>query len=91
MSNDDKAGPMGGWFGTIGGFAGLGFALSIGEDLEPMGLLVLAFIFMFVGGMIGLVVENIVFRLILLAILLIEISARHVMWETIRTVFFSGP
>lgn len=91
MTNkQDSAGPLGGWFGTIGGFAGMGLALSMGGGMEPLSLLIFTIIAGAIGGSIGLFVENVVARVLIILVIIIEFLARHMIWATIKTAFFGG-
>lgn len=65
--NNDPPGPFGGWFGTIGGFTGA----LLGYDAEEW---IGAFIGLIAGAYIGLAVEHIVFRLIILLIFFVRVA-----------------
>ena len=64
-------------FGTIGAFVGLIYAFNISED----GFVALGGAI--VGGWLGLVIEHIVFRLIIIALLVLMIVARQAFFGAI--------
>lgn len=66
---DEPVGPFGGWFATIGGFAGMFVGFDVGEILG-------AFIGMIVGGYIGLAVEHIVYRIVMAIVFLLILLSR---------------
>ncbi len=91
MSKDGKpAGPLGGWFGTIGGFAGFGLAASMGKNLDALPLLILMIVFGVIGGFVGLLVEHIVVRILIIAAAIIVILLRQQIFHAIANAFMSG-
>ncbi len=82
--------PFGGVFGTIGGFAGLGLALATGKDMEAGPLLIFAFVLMGIGAYVGLFVEYIVARILIIAGAIIVILVRQQIFHAIANAFFPG-
>lgn len=70
--------PFGGWFGTIGLIVGFGYGAQIGggEWLVAIGGAL-------VGAWVGVVIEHIIARLILIALLVIMIFARHAFFDAL--------
>jgi hypothetical protein len=58
-SHNAPAGPLGGWFGTIGCFVGFALGWDFGE-------LPGAIVGLFIGGYIGIAIEHIVWKLLII-------------------------
>ena len=76
----DSGAPLGGWFGTIGAFVGFGYGASIADGVGALIGLVL-------GAWLGLVIENIIFRLIVIALLVLEFVFRRAIFEAVIGMF----
>ncbi len=64
--------PFGGWFGTIGGIVGFGYgALLTDGDFGP------ALILAFIGAMVGLLVEHVVARLLIVGLFILGFIIRQ--------------
>lgn len=77
-SEKDSAGPFGGWFGTLGLIVGFVYGAGIGD-----GNWVVAVGGAIFGGWLGIVIEHIVARLILIALFIFMIIARQAFFDAI--------
>ena len=75
-SNNKPAGPLGGWFGTIGGILGLALGIDIGSWVG-------AIIGLFAGAYVGLAVERVVYKLLLFAAAVLIFLIRREMLSAI--------
>ena len=82
-ANKSKHGPLGGIFSFAGAIIGALYANAIGGNLLA------AAVFGVIGGYLGLIVEHIVFRLIIIALTIIAFIARQALFEAVRESFAS--
>lgn len=74
MGNQEKKPPLGGLFAGIGAIVGAGYGSAFGDGAGGLaGLLI--------GGWLGLMVENILYRLIVVALLIVMIVARQAFFD----------
>ena len=86
MSNKtEKAGPLGGWLGTIGAGFGIysGLYIAGASNMEAGPTLVAVIVLMLIGAWIGLVLEHAFAFLIMLVFAVIMFLARQHMLEII--------
>lgn len=77
MSKEKNKHPFGGFFAAIGAFVGIGYAAQI--DAGPL----VALGGLIVGAWLGLIVEHVVFRLIVIGLFVLMIVARHAFFDAV--------
>lgn len=87
MAERESVGPFGGWFGTLGGFAGMFYGVTLFGGQGILAFFLSLVIGGVVGAWIGLAVEHVVFRLLILASLVVAFLIRSVAFDAIRGVF----
>lgn len=83
MSNQGSAGPFGGWFGTIGLVVGFFYGANIAEWPGAIGGA-------FICAALGLAIEHILARIILIAMLIFMMAAQKAFFSGVREALFSG-
>jgi len=78
-----EGGPLGGIFSFLGGIVGAAFGNAIG------GHWIFIIIGVLIGAWLGLIIEHIVFRLIVIALAIIMFIARQALFQAVRESFAS--
>ena len=75
--------PFGGFFGVIGGLTGFGYGAYVTD-----GQVIAALIIALIGAGLGLIVEHVVFRLIVVALFVLGFVIRQEIWGAISSGVF---